>query len=283
MQMKWQVGKKYVMHREDIQTSETKQPNQPKPVKQVAKMTEDFNLSPVRELDNGGRQLQLEFESLTVEVSDGSRKTVSADSAQNPAQDANNPEGAWLRKMVGARLQYFINADGNLDKMEGFQELVKRVAGENPQEQAAFRNLFNENLIKQFVLIVVDTTPRRVVKLGDSWAPRPEVPTDFGMFNLDLKSTFKNWEQHADHKCMRIIFTGVFSPQAVSNTPNPRGKLEKAGLSGESWFDPELGMVVETTFDSHGNAKINQRGQVLTVHSNQKIRFALLAVEDVAK
>ncbi|HEX7577538.1 MAG TPA: DUF6263 family protein, partial [Verrucomicrobiae bacterium] len=280
MQMKWQAGKKYVMHSEATQTSETKQPNQPKPVKQVAKMTKDFNLSPVRQLDNGGRQLQLEFESLAVEVSEGSRKTFSADSTQNPAPDAENPVGVRLHKMVGARLQYFINANGKVEKMEGYPELVKRVAGENPQEQAAFKSLFNENMLKQYGSVGEDTTPLRVVKLGDSWAARLEVPADIGMLNLDLKSTFKNWEQHADHKCMRITFTGDFSLQAVPNTPV---KLEKAGLSGELWFDPELGMVVEMTFDANLNVKINQRGQVQTTRSNQKTRYALLAVEDLAK
>ena len=208
MQMKWQAGKKYVMHREQTQTTETKPPNQPKPVKQVQKMTQDFSLSPVRELDNGGWQLQLEFEGLTVEVGDGERKMFSADSTQNSAQDAKNPVGARLRKMVGARLQYFINANGKVEKMEGYPELVNRVAGENPKEQAAFRDLFNENVLEKFGSFGEDTTPRRVVKLGDSWAVHLEEPSNAGALNVDLKCTFKNWEQHADRKCMRIKFAG---------------------------------------------------------------------------
>ena len=283
MQIKWQAGKKYVLHRETTQTTETKQPNQPKPLKQVAKTTQDFNLSPVNLLDNGGRQLQLEFESLTVEVSNGSRQTVSADSAPNPAPDADNPVGARLRRMVGARLQYFINANGKVEKMEGYQELEKRVAGENPQEQAAFKNLFNENTLKLFGSIGEDMTPRRVVKLGNSWATRLEVPTDIGMLNLDAKFNFKNWEQRADHKCMHIKFTGDYSLQAATNAPNPPVKFEKTGLSGEYWLDPELGMVVEMTFDADVTLKINQREQVLATRSDQKTRYVLLAVEDVAK
>lgn len=283
MEMKWQAGKKYVMRRETTQTSETKQPNQPKPVKQLVKMAQDFNFSLVKELDNGGWQLQLEFEGLTMEVTAGDRKVFSADSTQNSAQDAKNPVGARLRKMVGARLQYFINANGKVEKMEGYQELVNRVAGANPQEQAAFRDLFNENTLKQYGSIGEDTTPRRVVKLGDSWAIRLEVPADIGNLNLDLKCTFKNWEQHADHKCMRIKFTGNFSPKAAANTPIVPVKLEKGTLSGELWFDPDLGMVVEMAFDADMSLKINERGQILTVPSNQKTRLALVAVEDLAK
>jgi hypothetical protein len=271
------------MHSEDIQTTETKEPNQPKPVKQVQKMTQDYNLSLVRELDNGGWQLQLEFESLTLEVTAGGRKIFSADSSQNPAQDSKNPVGARLRKMVGARLQYFINANGKVEKMEGYQELVSRVAGKNPREQAAFRDLFNENALEKYGSFAEDTTPRRVVKLGDSWAIRLVVPSNAGILNVDIRCTFKNWEQHADRKCMRIKFTGNFSPQAAPNTPNLPVKIEKGRLSGETWFDPELGMVVESVLDADMNLKINQRGQILTLPLNEKNRLALVDVEDLAK
>ena len=283
MRMKWQAGKKYVMHREDTQTTETKQPNQSKPVKQVQKMTQDYNFSLVKELDNGGWQLQLELEGLAMEVSAGDRKMFSADSTQNPAQDAKNPVGARLRKMVGARLQYFINANGKVEKMEGYQELVNRVAGENPREQAAFRDLFSENSLEKFGSFAEDTTPRRVVKLGDSWALRLVVPSNVGTLNVDLKCTFKNWEQHADRKCMRIKFTGAITPQADPNTPNLPIKIEKGRLSGETWFDPELGMIVEGVFNADGNLKISQRGQTLTLPLNEKNRFTLVDVEDLAK
>jgi len=280
MQMKWQAGKRYVMHREETQTSETKEPNQSNPVKQVQKMTQDYNISLVRELDNGGRQLQLEFESLALEVTVGDRKAFSADSTQNSAQDARNPVGARLRKMVGARLQYFINANGRVEKLEGYPELVNRVAGDNPKEQAAFTDLFRENGLKEYGTIAEDTTPSRVVKLGDSWAKHLEQPSNGGMINVDVKSTFENWEQHADRKCMRTKLTGSFSSQAGSNFPV---KIEKGRFSGEAWFDPKLGMVVETALDEDMIAKITRQGQTLTLPLNRKTRLTLVDVDDLTK
>jgi len=284
MQIKWQAGKRYAMRMESTQTMETRQPNQPQPVKQVQKMTEDYNFSLVRELDNGGWQLQLEFESLAMEVTAGDRKVFSADSTQDSAQDAKNPVGARLRKMVGARLQYFVNANGRVEKMEGYQELVNRVAGENPKEQAAFRDLFGENSLKQFASFGEDTTPRRVVKLGDSWPKRLEVPDDTGILNVDLKCTFENWEQHADRKCMRIKITGIFSPQATPNTASLPVKIEKGRLTGEAWFDPALGMIVEITLDEDVNVKRTTRqGQTLTFPVNHKVRRALVDVENLTQ
>jgi RNA polymerase sigma factor (sigma-70 family) len=283
MRMKWQTGRKYVMHSETIETTETKQPNQPKPVKQVQKITQDYHFSLIKELDNGGWQLQLEFERLMLEVFAGDRKMFSADSTQNSAQDTRNPVGARLRKMAGARLQYFLNANAKVEKMEGYQELVNRVAGGNPKEQAAFKDLFNENALEKLGSFAQDTTPRREVKLGDIWAMHLEERSNLGTLNVDLKCTFKNWEQHADRKCMRIKFTGRIAPQADPNIASLPVRIENGRLSGETWFDPELGMDVEIAIDADLNLKINQRGQILTVPANQKTRFALVAVEDLAK
>ena len=45
-------------------------------MKQIQKMTQDFSFSLVRELANGGWQLQLEFEALTMEVAVGRSQSV---------------------------------------------------------------------------------------------------------------------------------------------------------------------------------------------------------------
>jgi hypothetical protein len=144
--------------------------------------------------------------------------------------------------------------------------------------------LFGENSLKQFASFGEDTTPRRVVKLGDSWPKRLEVPDDTGILNVDLKCTFENWEQHADRKCMRIKITGIFSPQATPNTASLPVKIEKGRLTGEAWFDPALGMIVEITLDEDVNVKRTTRqGQTLTFPVNHKVRRALVDVETLTQ
>ncbi|HEX7578077.1 MAG TPA: sigma-70 family RNA polymerase sigma factor, partial [Verrucomicrobiae bacterium] len=160
METKWQIGKKYLMHKEDIQTMEMTNPGWPKPVEQVQKKIQDYSISPVRNLENGGWQLQLEFASLAMEVGQGNRKEFAADSTQSPAQDVRNPVGARLRKMVGARFEYFTDANGKVEKMDGYPELVNRVAGNDVKEQAAFKDLFSEIELQKYGSIGEDTVPR---------------------------------------------------------------------------------------------------------------------------
>ena len=285
MKVKWQAGRKYVMRMEMTQTSETKQPNQPKPVKQLAKTTQDINFSLVRELDNGGRQLQLEIEGQTMDLFQGDHQVVGFDSYRDPARDANDPTAAVLRKMVGARLQYLTAADGQVEKMEGYQELVNRMGeGGKPQVQATFKQMFTENGFRQYGLsLFAFMMPNRAVKVGDTWSRKLEVPDDTGMLNVDLRCTFKNWEQHADRKCARIKCTGNYSSQAAPNTSNISRKIEKGRLVGDVWFDPELGMFAEIVLDEDMNLEITRPGQTLTSPVSHKTRLALVEVEDLAK
>jgi RNA polymerase sigma factor (sigma-70 family) len=281
METKWQIGKKYLMHLEDLQTTETKSPGQTKAVKQVRKLSQDFYYFPVRKLENGGWQLQLEFESLALEVTNGNRKVFAANSTQKPVQDTSNPVGARLRKMTGARLEYFTDANGKAEKMNGYQELVTRVAGNNQQEQAAFKDMFSEIGLEKLGSILEDTVPRRVVKLGDRWTMSLKAPSNAGNVQVDLKCVFKNWEQRANHKCMHITFTGTVSAEAGSDASTLQAKIEKGTVTGNIWFDPELGMAVESTNDVDAQLKINQNGQIQTVPLNEKSRGTLLAVEDM--
>ena len=286
LKVKWQAGKRYVMRMEMTQTSETKQPNQPKPVKQLATITQDINFSLVKELDNGGRQLQLEIEGQTVDIFQGDRRVVGFDSNQDPARDANDPTAAVLRKMVGARLQYLTAADGQVEKMEGYQELVNRMGeGGKPLVQATFKQMFTESGFRQYGLsLFAFMMPNRAVKVGETWSRKLEVPDDnIGILNVDSKCTFKNWEQHANRKCMHIKCTGNFSLQAGPDAPNLPVKIEKGRFTGDIWFDPELGMMVESALDEDMNLKITRPGQTVTVPLNEKTRFALVDVEDLAK
>jgi RNA polymerase sigma factor (sigma-70 family) len=280
METKWQIGKKYLMHLEDLQTTETKSLGQTKAVKQVRKLSQDLHYFPVRKLENGGWQLQLEFESLALEVTNGNRKVFAANSTQKPVQDTSNPVGARLRKMTGARLEYFTDANGKAEKMNGYQELVTRVAGTNQQEQAAFKDMFSEIGLEKLGSILEDTVPRRVVKPGDRWTMSLKAPSNAGNLQVDLKCVFKNWEQRANYKCMHITFTGTISAGAGSDASALQAKIEKGTVTGNIWFDPELGMAVESANDVDAQLKINQNGQIQTVPLNEKSRGTLLAVED---
>ncbi|HEY3932662.1 MAG TPA: DUF6263 family protein [Verrucomicrobiae bacterium] len=279
MKIKWTVGKKYVMRMEFNQGTETTLPNQTQPMKSEVNLAQDFDFSALKALDNGGRQLELEFVDETMDVSQGDRKVLSFDSAQSSAQDTNNPIAPMLRLMVGARLQYFTDANGAVQKVEGMDDLMNRVAATaKPQQQAMFKQMFSEDTLKKYGSFA-DMMPNRMVNVGESWSVKKDTTSAIGVLTIDMKYTFKNWEQHADRKCAHIEMAGDISTKSTSNASGAVIEIEKGKISGDVWFDPELGMIVETDSDQNITMKVTTRTQTMTPQMTQKIRLTLVDVQ----
>ena len=151
MKIRWPSGKTYAMRAEMVETVESKSSGQPQSFKQSVNLTQDYTLSVRKELDNGGRQLELEFTGETMDVSLGERKVSSFDSKQDSAQDAGVPVSAMLRKQLGTRFQFFTDADGQVEKVEGLEELMREIGTiGKPQDQAIFQQMFSGDILKEY-------------------------------------------------------------------------------------------------------------------------------------
>jgi hypothetical protein len=279
MRIKWTVGKKYIMRMEFNQDTETMLPNQPQPIKVEVNMAQDFDISALKELDNGGRQLELEFENETMNVSQGGRSVLSFNSAQSLAQDTNNPIAPILRVMIGGRIEYFTDADGKVQKIEGVDELMNRIAATGkPQQQAMFKQMFSEDSLKQYASFG-DTIPNRTVNIGESWPVKKDVVSSIGVLTVDMKYTFKNWEQHGDRKCAHIEAVGDISTKSISNASGAVVEIKKGKISGDVWFDPELGMIVDVNNDQTMTMKVTTQSQTMTPQLTQKVRLVLVDVQ----
>jgi hypothetical protein len=279
MRIKWTAGKKYAMRMEFEQGTETKLPSQPQPMKVEVKLAQDFDFSVLKELDNGGKELELEFENETMDVLQGGRSVMSFDSTQRPAQDTNNPVAPIMRAMIGARIQYFTDADGKVEKVDGVDKLMSRIAaGAKPQQQAMFKQMFSKDTLKQYGSFA-DMMPNRMVNVGESWSVKRDIVSGVGNLTVDMKYTFKNWEQHGDRKCAHIEAAGDISSKGVSTATGAAVEIEQGKISGDVWFDPDLGMIVDIVNDQNMTLKITTRAQTMTPQLNQKIRVTLVDVQ----
>ena len=279
MRINWTVGRKYPMRMELDQTTKTDVPDQPQPVVQEVKISQGFDLSVLKALDNGGRQLELQFESQTMDVSQGGRSVLSFNSLQDSAQDTNNPVAPVLRAMIGVRVQYFTDANGKVERVEGTDALAKRFAASgNPQAQALVQQMFGEETLKRYGSFA-DAMPGHVIKVGDSWPLKEDVTTAIGLVTVDLKYTFKNWEQHHNRNCAHVEAEGELSTKTTSTATGMIVEIKKGTISGEFWYDPVLGMIVDLNNDQDLALKITTRAQTLTSKFNQNVRMALVDAE----
>jgi len=280
LMIKWAPGKTYAMRMEFNQGTEMKVPNQPDPVKQDVKLTQEFNVSPVKKLDNGGWQLDLKFEHETMDVTAAGSTVLSFDSTEDPAQESNNPVAPFLRAMIGARLQYFTDAAGKVERMEGMDDLTKRIdAAGKPQGRASFQQMFSEDTLKRYGSFA-EALPNRSVNIGESWSVKDDIASPIGTLGLDLKYTFKNWEQHNDHRCAHVATAGDISSKSSSAAMvGAVVEIQSGKIAGDYWFDPEAGMIVDAHDKQDMTLKITTRSQSMKQQLNQQVRVSLVDVQ----
>ena len=276
MQIKWAIGRKYPMHIELSQSTRTDVPSQPQPVVQEMDLTQDFDITPLKPLDGGGTLLELQFNNQAINVSQGGQTVLTFNSTQSPGHDGNNPAVSVLRAMIGARIQYFTGANGKVERMEGVDALTQRIAATGqPQGEATFKQMFGEDTLKRYCSFA-DGMPNRSVNIGESWPFQEDLPTAIGILALDMKYTFKNWEQYNNRKCAHIVGTGRISTKTVSTATGSMVEVEKGTITGDFWFDPTLGMIVGFNDNEDMALKITTRAESMKTQFNQKIRYALV-------
>ena len=276
MQIKWAIGRKYPMHIELSQSTKTDVPNQPQPVLQEMNLSQDLDISPLKQLDGGGTQLELQFKNQTMNVSQGGQTVLTFNSTQSPGQDGNNPAVAVLRTMIGARIQYFTDANGKVERMEGVDALAQRIAATGqPRGESTFKQMFGEDTLRRYCSFA-DAMPNRAVNVGESWPFQKDLPTAIGILALDMKYTFKNWEQYNGRKCAHIVGAGRLSTKTVSTATGSMVEVEKGTITCDFWFDPALDMIVCFSDTEDMALKITTRAEAMKTQFNQKIRYALV-------
>jgi hypothetical protein len=277
LKIKWTPGKTLSMRMELNQGIDSKAPNQPDQGTLEVKLTQDFNLSAVKKLDNGGWELALEFENQSMDVSQGGHSLVTFDSAQSSAQETNNPVAPMLRAMIGARLEYFTDATGKVEKMDGLDDLMKRISAvAKPQQIGMFQQMFSEDTLKRYGSFS-EALPNRMVNIGESWTTQNDIKSTIGTLGMDVNYTFKDWEQHGDRRCARVQSTGKISTKTASAAMvGAMVNVENGKITGDFWFDPETGMIVDAHDNQDMTLKITTRTLTMTQQLGQKVRLWLV-------
>src|SRR5438445_709702 len=80
LQIKWPVGNRYVERMELKQNSEMVMPQMPQPMKQNLTMGQEYALSVLQERAGGGRELEMEFLAIQMDMSMGGQSSMAFDS-----------------------------------------------------------------------------------------------------------------------------------------------------------------------------------------------------------
>jgi hypothetical protein len=271
LKLQWATGKKYFLRMTMTQSTEMPSPGQPTPMEVSMEMTQQFTMSVVKENSDGGHDIEMEFGNLSAR-SRGAGNEMSFDSAKPAPEDANNPMAAMMRKFVGCRLKYVMGPDGTVQKIEGANEMITRLSAGAPEAEGFYKQMLSDDTLKQYGSFS-DMLPDHPVKIGDSWRSKKSIKIPTGNLTIDLQYTLKGPEDHLQHHCQRIDFDGTLS----SENGNAAATIRDGKMSGQLWFDPALGMVI----DNVSNQKFNVTANSMDMKMRLKAEMLLDKVQDL--
>ena len=273
------VGSRIALTVDLNQPMETTIPGQREPMKQNLSLTQKYNASVLSESPDGSRVVEVEIAGTKVSMKGGQQGGLEFDTTDKSAE--NFPTGAAARKLVGAKVQIYLDASNEVQKVEGTDELKKLIGPTTKNDptgmltdltsEDTFRNIMQSN----------KSLPQTPVQPGDTWPIHRETRSHtMGAMVTDHTYTFKGWERRNDHNVAHLEFDGTVTSKAgedlrISGMP---ATMKGGKSSGESWFDLEEGMFVEVDLTQDMTITLTlpkqagtMAGQPITVSLNQFI------------
>lgn len=282
LKLKWTPGEHIIQEFNVDQKMVINAPGQRAPMNQQADIDQTLSLKVLSAGADGGHEVEMEFLSTRVNMQIGAQK-IKYDTESKEPPTGNNPMAKIFSKLVGVRLDYFLDAGNIVQQIDGIDELADRMAAGGPAG-AAFKDMFNEDYFKQ-MMSTGQLLPTNAVQPGDTWPVHIEASIPmFGKIETDFTMTFKDWELRGKRNCARIDFTGTVNSQP-GGKPGPMGitmTIQNGTTDGTLWFDPDFGMATESKMNEASTMVITmpvstrapgQRIQSMTNQLTQVIEF----------
>jgi hypothetical protein len=294
LKLKWPVGERVVMNMDMKMNSEISMPNQPGSMKQNMTMGQQYGLTVLKETPDGGHEVEMEFLSDRMAMEMGGKKLLDYDSDKKAASDKANPVADMFGKIVGAKIDYYMDASNDVERIEGVEELVNRLSsgGQADMGVQMFKSaMFGKDNFKR-MMSAYRFMPPKPVQPGDTWPINQSFEMGpFGIMTVDYDCTLQGWEMHGKRNCARIEFQGTIKSTPGTNA-NPTGismTILDGNSSGVSWFDPELGISIDATINQdlkmamtipmNGRGKPAARTQTMTNIMSSAINMKLDSVK----
>ena len=254
VELKWKwppVGERVVFDLETKRNGEYLYPGQPDSQKESMNVEKQFGLTVLKATPGGGHEVELEFLSIRDRIALGGNTMLDYDSSQKSSTSGTNSLTNLYGKVIGAKIRYLLNADNEVERMEGVDELEKRLSSGVPTNALAFSRIpFSEAYLKEMMNGLHQCLPRQAVRPGDTWPFRMDMAmSPLGTVTTDYTVTFQSWEQHWKRNCARLEIRSTIKTK--SNRESNAAGVSVSSCEGTgsrvAWFDPELGMIIETT------------------------------------
>jgi len=280
LKLAWLPGRHYSFRAESVIGTDLTLPVPPGTQTVVIGLSQDFSLAACAPSKDGVQELDLEIIAQRFFFQPNEKNYFTFDSRESATEDAAYPLSPQLRCLLNVPFKCFIGDDGTLLRTEGLDAVTARLKQGDSQLTTILQSALNEKNLKIMFDTLNDFLPGAPVKTGDSWPIHLEIDP-YGANNLhqDGDNTFTNWEMFDSRQCVHTEYQGNFSTNAGESDDSVITEIQGGSLSSESWFDPQLGMLVRSSTVEHVNGTVSAMDQTLPAQINVTSNFRLLSVE----
>jgi len=285
LKVKWPVGQR-IVQQIDMKVANTIQ-MQGRQMQQSTEMSQTNVITVLKAMADGGCVVKYQVQRVKLSMSAGPQ-TLSFDSASDPKTDAGNMFAPMFRPVVGSPFLITVDAAGEVQKLEGLDELIKKMPeGARPQ----LSQMFSGDAIKQMAgLTAQKLLPSKSVSVGDTWLVKVEqnLPgMGGGKVVMEGQCVYKGTVGHRGRTCAQIDFTGTFrmAGEAAAGPQGLKFAIKDGKSVGTIWFDAAAGRLVEQKAVQEMNIEITPPGDQappIKTSSKQQVSFKTIKVEKVA-
>ncbi|MBL8824282.1 MAG: hypothetical protein JNJ77_16975 [Planctomycetia bacterium] len=206
---------------------------------------------------------------------DGSLKLeqiIESMKATNPDGSASPGNNAIYNQLQGVALTMKLNPKFEVTELEGYDLLLKKLAGDDPSLRRVVHALFSEEHFKQAVHQAFGVVPQKEVPAGFQWNRKSETSIGpLGSVQVNLQMTAVGMKDFESKKLVKITYkpTLVYHP-ATSEASNPemsitKGTVQLQESDGIAYFDPKAGRLY------HSTLKLKMTGELTGKISGQEV------------
>lgn len=192
--------------------------------------------------------------------------------ATNPDGSASPGNNAIYNQLQGVALTMKLNPKFEVTELEGYDLLLKKLAGDDPSLRRVVHALFSEKHFKQAVHQAFGVVPQKEVPAGFQWKLNSETSLGpLGSVQVNLQMTAVGLEDFESKKLVKITYkpTLVYQP-ATSEASNPemsitKGTVQLQESDGIAYFDPKAGRLY------HSTLKLKMTGELTGKISGQEV------------
>lgn len=290
----WLEGIRYVYRMDIVQRSTNQLPNTPEPATEEIATGLSYALKVLSPGSDGSRELEVELLAFDTEIKISSEVVVKFDSAHPSGEGEKMPPiPQAYRNVAGSKLRLRTGARGKVEEVLGYDEWVRTVAGEptGPARQMLVQQ-FNPGFFQQLADFGRGL-PERPVSPGDHWPHHVQIPAgELGTITAESDIEFEEWLSRDKDRFAVIHARGTLSSRSENaDAGKPRMWIERGTVEGRSWFDPQMGVMVESSVEQFMRVRAEapvQEGESQSATAGfisdigQKVTVKLMEVKKVA-